>query len=53
MVDLSELEGKLEYEVRRRRGLGGYSTDAEGILLLSEILLELIQYIKAPKKGGK
>lgn len=41
---LIKLETELADEVNRRAGLGGYSTDAEGILLLSRVLLQLVQH---------
>ncbi len=45
-LDLLVLEEPLAKEVERRRGLGGYSQDAEGILLLGETLLKLLQYVQ-------
>lgn len=50
--DLIELEKKIMEDVVRRRKLGGYSVEAEGILFHSEVLLFLIQDLKdkAPRK---
>ncbi len=42
--DLMELEKTVMDEVVRRRRLGGYSPDAEGILLLAEVLMRLLQH---------
>lgn len=42
---LAELEKQVMAEVVRRRQLGGYSMEAEGILLLGEALLKLIGHI--------
>jgi hypothetical protein len=43
--DLLELEKTMMKEVVKRRALGGYSADAEGILILSETLMRLLQYV--------
>jgi len=45
-LDLLVLEEPLAKETERRRGLGGYSQDADGILLLCETLLKLLQYVQ-------
>jgi len=45
-LDLLVLEEPLAKEVERRRGLGGYSQDAEGILLIGETLLKVLQYVQ-------
>jgi hypothetical protein len=42
--DLLELEKTMMKEVVKRRQLGGYSADAEGILILCETLMKLLQY---------
>jgi hypothetical protein len=42
--DLLELEKTMMKEVVKRRQLGGYSADAEGILILCETLMRLLQY---------
>ena len=44
-TDLLELEKTMMKEVVKRRALGGYSADAEGILILSETLMRLLQHI--------
>ena len=43
--EMDELEKEVMKEVVRRRGLGGYSTEAEGLLLDSEILLKLVRHL--------
>ena len=50
--DLQVLEERLTSEVQRRRQLGGYSTEAEGISILAEALLKLTQHLieTYPKK---
>ncbi len=42
--DLLELEKTMMKEVVKRRALGGYSADAEGILTLCETLMRLLQH---------
>ena len=43
--DLLAVEAMLMDEVVRRRKLGGYSMEAEGILILSEAMLRLTQHL--------
>lgn len=43
--DLLELEKTMMKEVVKRRQLGGYSPDAEGILTICETLMRLLQHI--------
>ena len=43
--DLQVLEATMMKEVIRRRALGGYSVDAEGILILCETLMRLLQHV--------
>lgn len=43
--DLDELEKQVMKEVVRRRGLGGYSTEAEGLLMDSEFLLKIVCHL--------
>jgi hypothetical protein len=43
--DLIGLENTIMAEVVKRRKLGGYNPDAEGILLIAEILMRLLQHI--------
>ena len=47
---LAELEAEVMKEVVRRRGLGGYNSEAESILLLSEFILKIVRHLedKAP-----
>lgn len=45
-LDLLVLEEPLAKEMERRRGLGGYNQDADGILLIGETLLKLLQYVQ-------
>lgn len=42
---LAELEKQVMEEVVRRRKLGGYSMEAEGMLLFGEALLKLIGHL--------
>jgi hypothetical protein len=42
---LAELEKQVMEEVVRRRKLGGYSMEAEGMLLFGEALLKVIGHI--------
>lgn len=42
---LAELEKQVMEEVVRRRKLGGYSMEAEGILLFGESLLKVIGHL--------
>ena len=58
--DLLELEKTMMKEVVKRRQLGGYSADAEGILVICEALMRLLQHIvddmapvEEPKPKGK
>lgn len=50
--DLIDLEKRIMEEVVKRRKLGGYSVEAEGILNLAESLLKVLQYLidKAPRR---
>lgn len=43
--DLQSLEATIMKEVVKRRQLGGYSADAEGILILTETLFRVLQHI--------
>ena len=43
--DLETLEATIMKEVVKRRQLGGYSADAEGILTLAEAILRLLQHL--------
>lgn len=49
--DLIELEKVTMAEVVKRRGLGGYSTEAEGLLILNETLLKVLGHLidEAPR----
>ena len=42
---LLELEKVIMKEVVKRRGLGGYNSEAESVLLLSETLYKVIQHL--------
>ncbi len=44
--ELERTEKILIDEVVKRRKLGGYSMEAEGILLLAESILAIIQHLK-------
>ena len=43
--EMDQLEKEVMKEVVRRRGLGGYSTEAEGLLLDGEILLKIVRHL--------
>jgi hypothetical protein len=43
--DLQELEKVIMKEVVKRRSLGGYNSEAESVLLLSETLYRIIQHL--------
>lgn len=58
--DLQMLEAQLMKEVVKRRSLGGYSPDAEGILLIAEATMRILQHMietypqeKQEKKSGR
>lgn len=53
--DLIKLQEHISNEVIRRRGLGGYSTEAEGILLAMEINLKIVSHLieQMPAKVSK
>ena len=54
--DLQALEAQIMEEVVKRRKLGGYNPDAEGILLIAETLMRVIQHLidsYPHPKGGK
>lgn len=55
--DLQDLEKKVMAEVVKRRQLGGYSMEAEGILILCEVAMRLLQHAietyPEPKKKAK
>lgn len=42
---LAELEKVLMKEVVKRRGLGGYNSEAESVLLLAEVQFKIIQHL--------
>lgn len=50
--DLIELEKILMAEVVKRRSLGGYSAEAEGLLTHAEALFRIVQHLKdkAPRE---
>jgi hypothetical protein len=43
--EIDELEKEVMKEVVKRRGLGGYDTNAETILLLTEWMLKIIRHM--------
>lgn len=55
--DLQDIEDQLMKEVVKRKGLGGYSPDADGILLIATALMRLVQHTidtyPEDKKGKK
>lgn len=44
--DLDELEKQITKEVVKRRSLGGYSQEAEGLLILSEAMMLVVRHLK-------
>ncbi len=44
-TDLQALEGTIMKEVVKRRALGGYSVEAEGVLTLCETMLRVLQHL--------
>lgn len=50
--DLEQLEGQLMAEVVKRRSLGGYNSEAECLMFLSEAMYKITQHLreKAPRK---
>lgn len=54
--DLMELEKGMMKEVVKRRSLGGYSQDADGILLIAETVMKILTHIiddMAPPEEAK
>lgn len=43
-ADLEKLEATVMAEVVKRRQLGGYSVEAEGLLIFGEALMRLMQH---------
>lgn len=43
--ELEELEKEVMKEVVKRRSLGGYSTEAEGLLLDGEFFLKIMRHL--------
>jgi hypothetical protein len=51
---LLKLEQTVSAEVLKRRRLGGYSADAEGILIIGEAVLVILRYINSQlDRGGR
>lgn len=50
-ADLIELETRLRAEVVKRGNLGGYNSEAECLMFLSEAMYKIVQHLreKAPK----
>lgn len=44
--DIERLEAAMMQEVVRRRQLGGYSADADAILLIAETVLRMLQHMR-------
>ena len=44
-IELRRFEVLLEREVERRRSLGGYNSDAECIMLLTEAIYKIILHL--------
>jgi len=56
--DLQDLEEELMKEWAKRKGLGGYSQDAEGLLLITRAMVRLLRhmidtYPEEKKANGK
>ena len=45
-VDLEGLERRLRAEVERRQHLGGYNSDAECLMLLTEAMYKITQHLR-------
>lgn len=45
--DLELLERSVMAQVVKRRALGGYSVEAEGVLALFEAMLHVVQHLKS------
>jgi hypothetical protein len=43
--EIVDLEKRVMKEVVRRRQLGGYSAEAEGLLIDGEILLDIVRHL--------
>lgn len=52
LEDLEYLEGQLRKELIKRQSLGGYNSEAECLMLLTEAMYKITQHLreKAPKK---
>ncbi len=50
--DLEELEKRLRAEVVKRQSLGGYNSEAECLMFLSEAIYKIVSHLreKAPRK---
>lgn len=50
--DLEELEKRLRAEVVKRQALGGYNSEAECLMFLSEAMYKIVQHLRegAPRK---
>lgn len=53
--DLEDLEKRLRAEVVKRGQLGGYNSEAECLMFLSEAMYKIVQHLreKAPRTGKK
>lgn len=45
-IDLEELERRLKAEVEKRQHLGGYNSDAECLMLLTEAMYKITQHVR-------
>lgn len=52
--DLEDLEKRLRAEVVKRQSLGGYNSEAECLMFLSEAMYKIVQHLreKAPRKDA-
>ena len=50
---LQEIEKEMMKLVVQRRSLGGYNSEAESVLLISEVLYKLVQHLIEMKKAAR
>jgi len=46
LEQIQQLEKEIMKEVVKRRGLGGYSAEAEGLLILTEAMYKVVQHLR-------
>lgn len=45
LTSLKDIEKVVMKEVVRRRSLGGYNSEAESLLILSEVVLDIVRHL--------